>query len=191
MHSGSYSSAERRSHDEDIRESRQDRSTSREEHRSSHFTSRMLLTKNAAKETETDALIIRNRIALLEKEEQKLLKHIDETKKRALDIISKKNRNKEIHNERDKKLEERAREIEVKRVQIINKKEELKERVQSALESRSLTSKEKAFEIKENMKVIVVQEETKGQVQRAATERAGHSHGASEGYKGNGDVGTK
>lgn len=155
MHSTSHNSADRRSADDQYA-SHRDRSTSREDHRGSHFTSRMLITKQAAKETENDAVAIKNRIAMLEKEEQKLLKQIDDAKKQARDIISKKSRNTQAQEDKRKALEERGRELRAKHDQILNKKEEMKERVQQALEGKNVNSKTKAEEIKDNMKVLLI-----------------------------------
>lgn len=152
MHSTSYNSAERRSV-EGTYGSQRERSTSRDDHKGSHFTSKMLITKQAAKETETDALAIKNRIAMLEKEEQKLLKQIDDAKKQARDIISKKSRNTTVQEEKRKMLEEKGRELRAKHDQILNKKEEMKEKVQQALEGKNVSCKTKAEEIKDNMRV--------------------------------------
>lgn len=134
-----------------------ERSLSREDHSGSQFKSRLLNSKTLAKETELEALALRNRIAILEKEEQKVLKKIEGAKKQALEILGKKNRNHKVNEEKEKFNSEKARELEAKRVQVTNKKEEMKEKVQVAVEERVLTSKERAEEIKENMKVVLGQ----------------------------------
>lgn len=148
MHGSSQRSDEQRSAGE------YDRSQSQEDHYSSQFKSRLLNSKTMAKETELEALALRNRIAILEKEEQKVLKKIEGAKKQALEILSKKSRNQKVTEEKDKVNSEKARELEAKRIQVTNKKEEMKEKVHSAVEERVLTSKEKAEEIKENMRVV-------------------------------------
>lgn len=52
--------------------------------------------KKARKKLEEDARLLANRIALLENEEKKALKKIQETKKKAEEITTLKKRNKEI-----------------------------------------------------------------------------------------------
>lgn len=52
--------------------------------------------KKARKKIEEDARLLANRIALLENEEKKALKKIQETKKKAEEITTLKQRNKEI-----------------------------------------------------------------------------------------------
>ena len=152
MNSSTQRSDDRRSNDDGI-DGHHDRSLSREDHRGSQFKSRLLNSKTQAKETELEALALRNRIAILEKEEQKVLKKIEGAKKQALEILSKKNRNSKLNEEKDRAQNEKQRELEAKRVQVTNKKEELKEKVHIAVEEKSLTSRERAEEIKENMKV--------------------------------------
>jgi len=61
----------------------------------SEFKSKLLISKMATKEIESEAKTLANRIALLENEEKKVLKKIEETKKKALDIMQIKNRNKD------------------------------------------------------------------------------------------------
>ena len=119
----------------------------------SQYKSRLLSSKLAAKNTESEALTIRNRIALLEKEEQKVLKKIEGAKKQALEILSKKQRNYKATEEKEKTEEERQRELDARKAQIQGKKEEMRQQLKDALKDKTLTSRDKASEIKENMKV--------------------------------------
>ncbi len=56
--------------------------------------------KKARKKMEDDAKLLANRIALLESEEKRALKKIQETKKKAEEIMSLKQRNKAINAEK-------------------------------------------------------------------------------------------
>lgn len=56
---------------------------------------KLLEAKLARKKVEEDALLLSNRIALLEVEDKKAQKKIDETRKKAQEIMELKNRNRE------------------------------------------------------------------------------------------------
>ncbi len=130
------------------------RSNSKEgEFSDSQYKSRLLGTKVAAKEVEKEALTLKNRIALLEKEEQKVLKKIEGAKKQALDIMSKKQRNQKFMEEKEKTQHEQNTELEQKKQLINLKKDEMKEKLKEAVTEKTLNSKEKANEIKESLRV--------------------------------------
>jgi len=130
------------------------RSMSRDqEFTDTQFKSKLLSSKVAAKEVEKEALTLKNRIALLEKEEQKVLKKIESAKRQALDILSQKSRNQKVNEEKEKLYTEKSKEIEVKKVLVTTKKDEQKEKVKEAVIEKILTTKDKASEIRENMRV--------------------------------------
>lgn len=136
---------------------------------SGQYQSKLLSTKATAKEVEKEKLTLLNRIALLEREEQKVLKKIEDAKGRALDILAKKSRNNRLHDDKERERIERERELESKRNQIDNKKIQMAEKVKEAKTERELISKEKADEIRENMKVgDDLTQETQGEVQTTA-----------------------
>jgi hypothetical protein len=56
---------------------------------------RLMAAKNARKKIEMDARALANRINLLENEEKKVLQKIDETKRKALNVMVIKKRNRE------------------------------------------------------------------------------------------------
>jgi hypothetical protein len=57
------------------------------------FTAKLLESKAMRKKAEEDALLLQNRIKLLQLEEKKAMKKIDETKKKAQEIQELKQRN--------------------------------------------------------------------------------------------------
>ena len=131
------------------------RSASKEDNQNdSQYKSKLLNSKAAAKDIEREALTLRNRIALLEKEEEKVLQKIEGTKKQAMDILQKKNRNHKLHEDKERAIQDKHRDIEVKKTQINNKKDEQKDKIVQANTEKIICSKEKANEIKESMKVI-------------------------------------
>ena len=119
----------------------------------SQFKSKLLNSKANAKDAEKAALTLRNRIAVLEKEEQTVLKKIEGAKKQALEILEKRSKRQMHHEEKEKVNTEKNREIEVKRTQITNKKDEMCEKLKGAISETINNHKEKANEIKESMKV--------------------------------------
>lgn len=149
----------------------------------SQYTSKLLGTKAAAKETEREAITLRNRIALLEKEEQKVLKKIEGAKNQALDIMSKKQRNNKIQEQKERAMQEQQAEIEAKRHQINSKKDEMTEKVKEAATEVIIASKEKANEIKENLRVVFLLSEIKGEVQRTGPGGIRPSSEPGDGYK--------
>lgn len=68
----------------------------------SEFKSKLLISKMATKEIENEAKTLANRIALLENEERKVLKKIEETKQKALSIMKIKSRNKNTVSQKEK-----------------------------------------------------------------------------------------
>lgn len=147
-------------------------SGSKDNDSSGQYQSKLLSTKATAKEVEKEKLTLLNRIALLEREEQKVLKKIEDAKGRALDILSKKSRNNKVHDDKERERLQRERELEAKRNQIDNLKVQMAEKVREAKTEKELASKEKADEIRENMRVGPrLTSETEGEVQRTACSR--------------------
>jgi len=120
---------------------------------SSTFKSRMLLSKIATKEIEKEAKNLANRIAYLDMQEQKVLKKIDETRQKALEIMKVKIRNKDSQTEKEKQQERLEKQLQKKKEQAQQKAKELRSGLQDAHENKVAMSHSKAQEIKENMKV--------------------------------------
>ncbi|CAG9316333.1 unnamed protein product [Blepharisma stoltei] len=76
--------------------------------------------KQMRKQVEEDARLLANRIALLKAEEAKAQRHIEETRKRAKDIINSRIRNQEF--QKKKEEEQRAKSMETKQRAIENYK---------------------------------------------------------------------
>ena len=109
--------------------------------------------KVATKEVEGEVLTLQNRIALLEKEEQKVLKRIEQAKKQATEIITKKNRNLKAQLEKEQNLTTQERELIEKREELNQVKEALRDKVKEATTSKVLESKEKAEDVKDTLQV--------------------------------------
>ena len=107
----------------------------------------------ATKEIENEAKTLANRIALLENEEKKVLKKIEETKKKALDIMQIKNRNKDAQQNKQKTKSEQEKELEKKREEITQKKIGLRSMLQEKKQKRIEDSHSRAFEVKDRLKV--------------------------------------
>lgn len=148
----------------------------------SEFKSKLLISKMATKEIENEAKTLANRIALLENEERKVLKKIEETKQKALNIMKIKSRNKE-HNQSKTKLKmKRRKELESKREQIRNKKASLRNKVKETKQRTISSSHAKAREIKENLKVSAfkLKVEIEREIQNPEEGRAVAEHPAGE-----------
>jgi len=90
------------------------------------YRSQLLESKMIRKKAEEDAQLLANRIALLQLEEKKAMKKIEETKKKAKEIIELKNRN--LQAQRERELVKKQKEEEEMRKVVQNKtiKEQVK-----------------------------------------------------------------
>jgi len=81
---------------------------------------RLLEAKNARKRVELDARALANRIHLLEHEEKKVLTKIDETKKKALNVMVIKKRNKDHDNRKDEFYKSKTESLHQKKAKVEN-----------------------------------------------------------------------
>lgn len=70
---------------------------------------KLLGSKLARKQAEEDVKLLANRIALLKSEEEKAMKKINETKKKATDIMSMRKRNTATQREKEERFRDKAR----------------------------------------------------------------------------------
>ena len=80
---------------------------------------KLVAAKIARKRAEEDLKLLQNRISLLKQEEQKAWKKIDDTKKKARDILSQRQRN--VDNEQQKRERQQQREQEEMQKMQINR----------------------------------------------------------------------
>ena len=85
--------------------------------------------KVARKRAEEDAKLLANRIQLLKQEEGKAWKKIEETKKRATEIVSLRQRNQEVAAQREERMRQKQEQEYVKQQQNRNQKEQLKQNI--------------------------------------------------------------
>lgn len=112
------------------------------------LTNTVLNEKRARKAAEEDALRLYNRVRQLEKEEDKAQKRIEETRKRAQDILRLRQRNEQKQSERELRLRQLQLEIAQQRELISQMKDEsrrqkedhertiLEQRIETALQAR-------------------------------------------------------
>jgi len=103
----------------------------------------------ARKQTEDDVKLLANRIALLKMEEQKAWKKIEETKKKAKDIMSVKQRNQDQirikeQRRRDKELEERM---------LLERNQNMKNNIKEGIYMNKEQMLKKQFEEAERIKM--------------------------------------
>lgn len=96
--------------------------------------------KDQRKRTEEDAQLLSNRIALLKQEEAKTLKKIEETRKRAGEILETRMRNLEIQ----RKKEEQRR---LKEAEISRKTEEKRLEMEAARAAREASKRDVAKKV--------------------------------------------
>lgn len=87
------------------------------------FKQRLLNKKIERKRAEESALALNNRVLLLEQEERKVLKKIDETRKKAQEIMELKNRNLQAAREKEEKRKREEEELEARRQELKEGKE--------------------------------------------------------------------
>lgn len=90
------------------------------------FRTQLLESKMIRKKAEEDAQLLANRIALLQLEEKKAMKKIEETKKKAKEIIELKNRNLQSQKEREHMKKQKEEEEIKKLIQNKSVKEQVK-----------------------------------------------------------------
>lgn len=90
------------------------------------YRTQLLESKMIRKKAEEDAQLLANRIALLQLEEKKAMKKIDETKKKAKEIIELKNRNLQAQKEREQVRKQKEEEEIQKLIQNKSFKEQVK-----------------------------------------------------------------
>jgi len=130
----------------------QDQDDEFNQHNDSSIDSRLLSAKNARKKIELDARALSNRIHLLENEEKKVLTKIDETKRKALNVMVIKKRNRE-HDERKRDWEHSQQDkLFQKKAHVDEMNHELKEGLSMAKKQDHVDSMAKANEVKENLK---------------------------------------
>lgn len=88
--------------------------------------------KFARKRAEEDLKLLCNRIGLLKMEENKVSKKVDETRKRATQIIDKKERNHRMYNEKMMRQEQMRMEEAMKREMNLRQKEERNNQVKQS-----------------------------------------------------------
>lgn len=127
----------------------------------------------ARKRAEQDAMLLANRIALLRAEENKAQKKIEETKKRANEIIDLRRRNEDRRQQKEDLESKKDSELGDFRDKLFEKREETTRRINSARESlqsqrsaRRQKFKEESTKIEEQRKV-----ERAGEYSRAAAKR--------------------
>ena len=87
---------------------------------------KLLEAKLARKKVEEDAQLLANRIALLEVEDKKAQKKIEETRKKAQEILDLKNRNKENEKQKQELRNQQLEELKKKNQQVKQSNEEIK-----------------------------------------------------------------
>jgi hypothetical protein len=124
------------------------------EHPTNEDTNRFLNAKISRKKIELDAMALKNRILLLENEENKVMKKIEETKRRALQIIQIKARNRDHEAEQNEWRSWTAHEIAERHEMVANERVVLQTAVDVQREEFLHETKEKANEMKQNLQVI-------------------------------------
>ena len=87
------------------------------------FKQKLLATKIERKRAEESAQALNNRVQLLEQEEKKVLKKIDETRKKAQEIMELKNRNLQAARDKEEKRKREEEELELRRAELKEGKE--------------------------------------------------------------------
>lgn len=87
---------------------------------------KLLEAKLARKKVEEDAQLLANRIALLEVEDKKAQKKIEDTRKKAQEIMDLKARNKETEKQKQEFKKQKEEEIKKKNLQVKQSNEEIK-----------------------------------------------------------------
>ena len=116
-------------------------------------TNRFLNAKISRKKIELDAMALKNRILLLENEENKVMRKIEETKRRALQIIQIKARNRDHEEEQNEWRSWTAHEIAERHEMVANERVVLQTAVDVQREEYLHETKEKANEMKQNLQV--------------------------------------
>lgn len=88
------------------------------------YATNILMEKRARKVAEEDALRLYNRVRQLQKEEEKAQKRIQETKKKAKDIIRLRERNELVRQEKEQRSKELQLEVERQKLENLRLKEE-------------------------------------------------------------------
>lgn len=96
---------------------------------------KLLSSKEARRKAEEDSRLLANRIALLKLEERKAWKKIEETKKKAKQIINDQKRNERIAKERD----QRKRQKDQERERLAEKNREIKEQLAENIKNKKTT----------------------------------------------------
>jgi len=109
---------------------------------------KFLSSKLARKKAEEDAKLLANRISLLKMEEQKAIKKIEETKKRAKEIMQQRQRNEEIIRKKEERQRQKEEEERLKQLQNKMSKESMKEALINGKTNSFLKKKEEAERVK-------------------------------------------
>ena len=120
---------------------------------SSEFKSKLLVSKMATKEIENEAKALANRINFLEQEEQRVLKKIEETRNKAINIIDIKKRNIEKAEIKKKFSKKKEREIAAKNREIQEKRNKMRQKLEETKQGTLAQSHAKAKDIKNKLKV--------------------------------------
>ena len=113
-----------------------------------HATEKLVSSRQNRKKAEEDVKLLANRIALLKKEEQKAWKKIEDTKKKASDIITMKQRNQEQTSMKQHNQIERDEQIRFQRQKTEQIKQQLKEGVKMQMETHKNKLREDADRLK-------------------------------------------
>ena len=119
-------------------------------------TNRLLSSKISRKKIELDAQALRNRILLLENEESKVMRKIEDTKRKALNIMHIKQKNRE-HDEVQQEFREYKKDVHYEKH---NHVQEMRSELQKGVEEKRYEyledTKSKANEIKDSLQVKYV-----------------------------------
>ena len=116
---------------------------------------RLMAAKNARKKIEMDARALANRINLLENEEKKVLQKIDETKRKALNVMVIKKRNREHDDLKSDWETEKRMNLNWKKHNAEAMKEDLNSGLSRAQDEANQQSLYKAQQVKDNLQVTI------------------------------------
>lgn len=117
-------------------------------------TNRFLNAKASRKKIELDAMALKNRILLLENEENKVMKKIEETKRKALQIIEIKARNRDHEQEQTAWRNWNQETIEQRHEMVERERSDLQKAVDIQREEYLFETKAKADETKNNLQKL-------------------------------------
>ena len=117
---------------------------------------KLLEVKLARKKVEEDAQLLANRIALLEVEDKKAQKKIEETRKKAQEIMDLKTRNKENEKQKQEIKNQQLEELKKKNQQVKQVNEEIKQNQEANKTSLLKKIKNDVEEVRKIKKVLLL-----------------------------------